>query len=62
MPGKDPEVLYHHDGLELVRHFDGRRELRIVGHMMDSLEAAFDAIVAWYWDNADQTVRVTLER
>jgi hypothetical protein len=30
--------------------------------MMDSLEAAFDAIVAWYWDNADQTVRVTLER
>lgn len=62
MPGKDLEVLYHHGGLELVRYGDGRRELRVSGQMPNSLEAAFDAIVAWYWDNADQIVRVTLER
>jgi hypothetical protein len=60
MPGKDPEVLYRQGGLELVRHVDGQCELRI--GRVDSLEAAFDAIVAWYWENADQIVRVTLER
>ena len=31
------------------------------GQMMESLEAAFDAIVAWYWENADQIVRVTFD-
>ena len=61
MARKDPEVLYAHDGLELVRYADGRRELRITGHMLDSLEAAFDALVAWYWVRSDEELTYITE-
>ena len=54
MPGKTPEVLYAHGGLALVRYEDGRRELQVSGEMLASMEAAFDAIVAWYWDRTDE--------
>ena len=43
------EVLFATDGVELVRHADGSRELRLSDRALTSLEAAFDAIVAALW-------------
>ena len=59
--GKDPEVLHAHDGLELVQYADGRRELRLSGHMLHTLEAAFDAIVAWYWVRSNEELTYTTD-
>jgi hypothetical protein len=43
------EVLFACDGVELIRHHDGRRELRLSDRALDSMESAFDAIVAALW-------------
>ncbi|HLL21444.1 MAG TPA: hypothetical protein VK427_04895 [Kofleriaceae bacterium] len=43
------QVLFAADGVELVRHADGSRELRLSNRALDSLEDAFDAIVAAVW-------------
>ena len=43
------EVLFASEGVQLVRHADGRRELRLNNHALESLEAAFDAIVTAIW-------------
>lgn len=46
---KDSQVLFTTDGVELVMRADGSRELRLNDRALDSLEAAFDAIVAAIW-------------
>ena len=46
---KDSQVLFATDGVELVKHADGRRELRLNDRALESLEAAFDAIVTAIW-------------
>ncbi len=46
---KDSQVLFATDGVELVKHADGRRELRLSDRALESLEAAFDAIVTAIW-------------
>ena len=43
------QVLFATDGVELVRHADGRRELRLSDRALDNMENAFDAIVAALW-------------
>lgn len=48
-PRSEPQVLFATDGVELVRHPDGRRELRLSERALESLEAAFDAIVLAIW-------------
>jgi hypothetical protein len=48
-PRRDSQVLYAADGVELVRHEDGTRELRLSNRALESLESAFDAIVAAIW-------------
>jgi hypothetical protein len=48
-PRKDPQVLFATDGVELVRHADGSRELRLTNRALDNLESAFDAIVTAIW-------------
>jgi hypothetical protein len=52
-PRKDSQVLYATDGVELVRHADGSRELRLSNRALDNLESAFDAIVAAIWLSPD---------
>jgi hypothetical protein len=42
-------VLMAVDGLELIQHVDGTRELRFPDRPIHNLEDAFDAIVAWVW-------------
>ena len=46
---KSSEVLFATDGVELVRHADGTRELRLSNRALESLESAFDAIVTAIW-------------
>jgi hypothetical protein len=46
---KAPEILFATDGVELVRHADGSRELRLSNRALDNLESAFDAIVTAIW-------------
>lgn len=46
---KTPEILFATDGVELVRHADGSRELRLTNRALDNLESAFDAIVTAIW-------------
>ena len=48
-PPKSSEVLFATDGVELVRHADGTRELRLSNRALESLESAFDAIVTAIW-------------
>ena len=50
------QVLFATDGVELVRHADGRRELRLTDCALNNLEAAFDAIVAALWFADDPRV------
>ena len=49
MERKSVQVLCAADGVELVRHPDGSHELRLAGRAFESLEGAFDAIVAAVW-------------
>ena len=42
-------VLFATDGIELVRHADGRRELRLSERALQSMETTFDAIVTALW-------------
>ena len=49
MSEKSPEVLFATDGVELVRHADGTRELRLSNRALENLESAFDAIVTAIW-------------
>lgn len=46
---KDSQVLFATDGVELVERADGTRELRLNDRALESLEAAFDAIVTAIW-------------
>jgi len=46
---KHSQVLFARDGIELVRHPDGTRELRLSNRALENLESAFDAIVAAIW-------------
>ena len=48
-PRKDFQVLFATDGVELVRHANGARELRLSNRALESLENAFDAIVTAIW-------------
>ena len=50
------QVLFAGDGVELVRHADGRRELRLTDRALDNMENAFDAIVAALWLSEDARV------
>jgi hypothetical protein len=43
-----PALLASVDGVELVRHADGSREVRRTDRPLDSLAAAFEAIAAIY--------------
>jgi len=52
MDDDTPEVVFERDGVVLLRRPDGSRELRLSGRVLDSLEAAFDAIVAAVWLSA----------
>lgn len=44
--GSKIEVLVRRGGVELVRHGNGRRELRPTKQPLDSMDAAFAAIAA----------------
>ncbi|MBA3502892.1 MAG: hypothetical protein M4D80_04785 [Myxococcota bacterium] len=48
-PRKDSQVLFATDGVQLVRHADGSRELRLSNQALENLENAFDAIVTAIW-------------
>ena len=48
-PDDRGQVLFASDGVELVRHTDGRRELRLTDRALANMESAFDAIVAAIW-------------
>ena len=52
---KPPEILFATDGVELVRHADGTRELRLTNRALDNLESAFDAIVTAIWLAPNET-------
>jgi hypothetical protein len=54
MNDRKGEVLFSTDGVELVRHADGSRELRLTDRALESMETAFDAIVAALWLTAPQ--------
>jgi hypothetical protein len=44
--GRQIEVLVRRDGVELIRHRNGTRELRPTKQPFDSMAAAFEAIAA----------------
>lgn len=48
-PNERGQVLFASEGVELVRHTDGRRELRLSDRALANMESTFDAIVAAIW-------------